>query len=167
MDSALDEDSTVSCLCSVPDGTLSILSASLSPPSCTDLPSYLIHPEVAKLRSQNDHRRTRPRSDGDVWESFMNHADLSFYRSITDQSCLKVYHKDPAHAFSHAARPSNGDARVSASSDQITFIRTYRVAQWLLLSISCSCRIQSSTIEVALLLLTCHDDAQFIKICPN
>ncbi|XP_062847109.1 sickle tail protein isoform X3 [Trichomycterus rosablanca] len=38
--------------------------------------------------------------------------ELSDVRSITDQSCLKVYHKDPAHAFSHAARPTNGDARM-------------------------------------------------------
>ncbi|XP_053092156.1 sickle tail protein homolog isoform X4 [Pangasianodon hypophthalmus] len=38
--------------------------------------------------------------------------ELSDVRSITDQSCLKVYHKDPAHAFSHAARPSNGDPRM-------------------------------------------------------
>ncbi|XP_047666743.1 sickle tail protein isoform X3 [Tachysurus fulvidraco] len=38
--------------------------------------------------------------------------ELSDVRSITDQSCLKVYHKDPAHAFSHAARPINGDARM-------------------------------------------------------
>ncbi|XP_050954808.1 sickle tail protein homolog isoform X5 [Labeo rohita] len=38
--------------------------------------------------------------------------ELSDVRSITDHSCLKVYHKDPAHAFSHGARPSNGDARV-------------------------------------------------------
>lgn len=55
--------------------------------------------------------------DGDVWEVFMKllSFDLSFYRSITDQSCLKVYHKDPAQAFNHGDRPSNGDARVSAS----------------------------------------------------
>uniref|UniRef100_W5L8U2 KIAA1217 n=1 Tax=Astyanax mexicanus TaxID=7994 RepID=W5L8U2_ASTMX len=38
--------------------------------------------------------------------------ELSDVRSITDQACLKVYHKDPAHAFSHGARPSNGDARM-------------------------------------------------------
>ncbi|XP_051538167.1 sickle tail protein homolog isoform X3 [Myxocyprinus asiaticus] len=38
--------------------------------------------------------------------------ELNDVRSITDHSCLKVYHKDPAHAFSHGARPSNGDARV-------------------------------------------------------
>uniref|UniRef100_A0A9J7YTZ6 Si:ch211-285f17.1 n=2 Tax=Cyprinus carpio TaxID=7962 RepID=A0A9J7YTZ6_CYPCA len=38
--------------------------------------------------------------------------ELTDVRSITDHSCLKVYHKDPAHAFSHGARPSNGDARV-------------------------------------------------------
>ncbi|XP_067291580.1 sickle tail protein homolog isoform X2 [Pseudorasbora parva] len=38
--------------------------------------------------------------------------ELTDVRNITDHSCLKVYHKDPAHAFSHGARPSNGDARV-------------------------------------------------------
>ncbi|KAF4095979.1 hypothetical protein G5714_023582 [Onychostoma macrolepis] len=38
--------------------------------------------------------------------------ELTDVRSITDHSCLKVYHKDPAHAFSHGARPSNGDTRV-------------------------------------------------------
>ncbi|XP_051969446.1 sickle tail protein-like isoform X2 [Xyrauchen texanus] len=38
--------------------------------------------------------------------------ELNDVRSITDHSCLKVYHKDPAQAFSHGARPSNGDARV-------------------------------------------------------
>ncbi|XP_073797632.1 sickle tail protein homolog isoform X27 [Danio rerio] len=38
--------------------------------------------------------------------------ELTDVRSITDHSCLKVYHKDPAHAFSHGPRPSNGDTRV-------------------------------------------------------
>ncbi|KAK7881778.1 hypothetical protein WMY93_030187 [Mugilogobius chulae] len=38
--------------------------------------------------------------------------ELSDVRNITDHSCLKVYHKDPAQAFSHGPRPSNGDARV-------------------------------------------------------
>ncbi|XP_058258772.1 sickle tail protein isoform X4 [Hemibagrus wyckioides] len=38
--------------------------------------------------------------------------ELNDVRSITDHSCLKVYHKDPAHAFSHAARPTTGDARM-------------------------------------------------------
>ncbi|XP_053477827.1 sickle tail protein isoform X2 [Ictalurus furcatus] len=38
--------------------------------------------------------------------------ELSDVRNITDQSCLKVYHKDPAQAFSHAPRPSNGDGRM-------------------------------------------------------
>ncbi|XP_057178244.1 sickle tail protein isoform X2 [Triplophysa rosa] len=38
--------------------------------------------------------------------------ELADVRSITDHSCLKVYHKDPAHAFNHGPRPSNGDARV-------------------------------------------------------
>ncbi|XP_061127933.1 sickle tail protein homolog isoform X2 [Syngnathus typhle] len=39
--------------------------------------------------------------------------ELSDVRNITDHSCLKVYHKDPAQAFSHGPRPANGDARVS------------------------------------------------------
>ncbi|XP_029935020.1 sickle tail protein homolog isoform X3 [Myripristis murdjan] len=38
--------------------------------------------------------------------------ELSDVRNITDHSCLKVYHKDPAQAFSHAPRPANGDARM-------------------------------------------------------
>ncbi|XP_036411391.1 sickle tail protein homolog [Megalops cyprinoides] len=38
--------------------------------------------------------------------------ELSDVRNITDHSCLKVYHKDPAHAFSHNSRPTNGDARM-------------------------------------------------------
>ncbi|XP_046704584.1 sickle tail protein isoform X4 [Silurus meridionalis] len=39
--------------------------------------------------------------------------ELMDVRSITDQSCLKVYHKDTAHAFSHATRPSSGDSRMN------------------------------------------------------
>ncbi|KAJ8376770.1 hypothetical protein SKAU_G00073500 [Synaphobranchus kaupii] len=38
--------------------------------------------------------------------------ELSDVRNITDHSFLKVYHKDPAHAFSHNARPTNGDSRM-------------------------------------------------------
>ncbi|XP_066574406.1 sickle tail protein homolog isoform X4 [Amia ocellicauda] len=38
--------------------------------------------------------------------------ELTDMRSITDHSCLKVYHKDPAHAFSHNSRPANGDVRM-------------------------------------------------------
>ncbi|KAG7526225.1 hypothetical protein JOB18_038116 [Solea senegalensis] len=38
--------------------------------------------------------------------------ELSDVRNITDHSCLKVYHKDPAQAFSHGPRPTNGDARM-------------------------------------------------------
>ncbi|XP_061821832.1 sickle tail protein isoform X10 [Nerophis lumbriciformis] len=34
--------------------------------------------------------------------------ELSDVRNITDHSCLKVYHKDPAQAF----RPTNGDSRM-------------------------------------------------------
>lgn len=35
-------------------------------------------------------------------------------RNIQDRSLLKVYNKDPAHAFNHAPKTMNGDMRVSA-----------------------------------------------------
>ncbi|XP_071341154.1 sickle tail protein homolog isoform X20 [Trachinotus anak] len=38
--------------------------------------------------------------------------ELTDVRNITDHSCLKVYHKDPAQAFNHGPRPANGDARM-------------------------------------------------------
>ncbi|XP_058875785.1 sickle tail protein homolog isoform X3 [Acipenser ruthenus] len=38
--------------------------------------------------------------------------ELGDVRNITDHSCLKVYHKDPAHAFNHNPRPANGDVRI-------------------------------------------------------
>uniref|UniRef100_A0A3Q3L732 KIAA1217 ortholog n=1 Tax=Mastacembelus armatus TaxID=205130 RepID=A0A3Q3L732_9TELE len=38
--------------------------------------------------------------------------ELADVRNITDHSCLKVYHKDPAQAFSHGPRPANSDARM-------------------------------------------------------
>nr|XP_029482672.1 sickle tail protein homolog isoform X7 [Oncorhynchus nerka] len=38
--------------------------------------------------------------------------ELTDVRNISDHSCLKVYHKDPAQAFSHGPRPTNGDARM-------------------------------------------------------
>ncbi|XP_035853946.1 sickle tail protein homolog isoform X14 [Sander lucioperca] len=38
--------------------------------------------------------------------------ELTDVRNITDHSCLKVYHKDPAQAFSHGPRPANSDARI-------------------------------------------------------
>ncbi|XP_070708653.1 sickle tail protein homolog isoform X2 [Pempheris klunzingeri] len=38
--------------------------------------------------------------------------ELTDVRNITDHSCLKVYHKDPAQAFSHGPRPANGDTRM-------------------------------------------------------
>ncbi|XP_064188868.1 sickle tail protein homolog isoform X11 [Anguilla rostrata] len=38
--------------------------------------------------------------------------ELSDVRNIMDHSFLKVYHKDPAHVFSHNARPTNGDSRM-------------------------------------------------------
>ncbi|XP_077411020.1 sickle tail protein homolog isoform X6 [Vanacampus margaritifer] len=47
--------------------------------------------------------------------------ELSDVRSITAHSCLKVYHKDPAQAFSHGLRPANGDTRVH--SDMVNPLR--------------------------------------------
>ncbi|KAM8966532.1 sickle tail protein homolog isoform 2-T2 [Pelodytes ibericus] len=38
--------------------------------------------------------------------------ELSDVRNIQDRSFLKVYNKDPAHAFSHASRAANGDVRM-------------------------------------------------------
>uniref|UniRef100_A0A8C7X6T3 Uncharacterized protein n=1 Tax=Oryzias sinensis TaxID=183150 RepID=A0A8C7X6T3_9TELE len=38
--------------------------------------------------------------------------ELADVRNIAAHSCLKVYHKDPAQAFSHGPRPANGDARM-------------------------------------------------------
>ncbi|XP_055363791.1 sickle tail protein homolog isoform X7 [Betta splendens] len=38
--------------------------------------------------------------------------ELSDVRNIQDHSCLKVYNKDPAQAFSHGPRPANGDTRM-------------------------------------------------------
>ena len=59
-------------------------------------------------------RQDRPHSDGDVWATLLSQRTSFPHRNITDHSCLKVYHKDPAQAFSHGPRPTNGDARVSA-----------------------------------------------------
>ncbi|XP_073782668.1 sickle tail protein homolog isoform X25 [Danio rerio] len=39
--------------------------------------------------------------------------ELTDVRNITPQSCLKVYHKDPAQAFNHNARANNGDIRIT------------------------------------------------------
>lgn len=58
-------------------------------------------------------RRSRPLSDSDIWAAYLPGLPPFAYRSITDHSCLKVYNKDPAQAFSHGPRPANGDARVS------------------------------------------------------
>lgn len=65
-------------------------------------------------------RRDRPLSDGALWTPPLPLATSSPYRNITDHSCLKVYHKDPAQAFSHGPRPTNGDARVSSTDS--TFV---------------------------------------------
>lgn len=86
-----------------------------SPLSRVDVPQHMLHPMVAELRGQASTRRARPHSDGAIWSVYINDVDFSPRRSITDHSCLKVYHKDPAHVFNHGPRPSNGDARVSAN----------------------------------------------------
>lgn len=65
----------------------------------------------ARLRSRL--WEDRPLSDGDYWAAYLPRDTSSPYRNIADHSCLKVYHKDPAQAFSHGPRPANGDARVS------------------------------------------------------
>ncbi|KAA0719262.1 Sickle tail protein -like protein [Triplophysa tibetana] len=39
--------------------------------------------------------------------------ELNDARNITPQSCLKVYHKDPAQAFNHNPRANNGDIRIT------------------------------------------------------
>ncbi|XP_027861455.1 sickle tail protein homolog isoform X10 [Xiphophorus couchianus] len=46
--------------------------------------------------------------------------ELADVRNITDHSCLKVYHKDPAQAFSHGPRPANGDARMHSDMAHVT-----------------------------------------------
>lgn len=68
---------------------------------------------LAGLLKRSRLRQDRPLSDGDVWALYLPSHASSPYRNITDHSCLKVYHKDPAQAFSHGPRPANGDARVS------------------------------------------------------
>lgn len=74
--------------------------------------------------------RGRPRSDGDFWAAFLPLDTSSPYRNITDHSCLKVYHKDPAQAFSHGPRPANGDARVSSSSSSAASADTAERGRW-------------------------------------
>lgn len=39
--------------------------------------------------------------------------DVFDSRNIQDRSLLKVYNKDPAHAFNHIPKTVNGDMRVS------------------------------------------------------
>lgn len=68
---------------------------------------------LAGLLKRSRLRQDRPLSDGDIWAVYLPPGTSSPYRNITDHSCLKVYHKDPAQAFSHGPRPANGDARVS------------------------------------------------------
>lgn len=72
------------------------------------LPGYVPLARLSRRLRQN-----RPLSDGDLWAVHLSPVTSTPYRNITDHSCLKVYHKDPAQAFSHGPRPANGDARVS------------------------------------------------------
>lgn len=76
---------------------------------------------LAGLLKKSRLREDRPRSDGDIWAAYLQPVTSFSYRNITDHSCLKVYHKDPAQAFSHGPRPTNGDARVST---QLTHMQT-------------------------------------------
>lgn len=69
-------------------------------------------PLTGRLKSSRL-RQDRPLSDGAIWSVCLPQRTSTPYRNITDHSCLKVYHKDPAQAFSHGPRPANGDARVS------------------------------------------------------
>ncbi|CAL8319840.1 unnamed protein product [Boreogadus saida] len=49
--------------------------------------------------------------------------ELADVRSITAHSCLKVYHKDPAQAFSQTPRPSNGDpSRFGSCGSALCFL---------------------------------------------
>lgn len=41
--------------------------------------------------------------------------DVFDSRNIQDRSLLKVYNKDPSHAFNHMAKAVNGDVRVSTA----------------------------------------------------
>ncbi len=94
------------------------LKEELSEPLSEPLSGYV---PLAERLKRTRLRQERPRSDGDIWASFLPRDTFSPYRNITDHSCLKVYHKDPAQAFSHGPRPANGDARVST---QLTHMQT-------------------------------------------
>ncbi|KAM6948195.1 uncharacterized protein FYW47_016143 [Aplochiton taeniatus] len=45
--------------------------------------------------------------------------DLQDVRNITPQCCLKVYHKDPAHAFNRHARPSTTEGRPQITKEAL------------------------------------------------
>lgn len=62
----------------------------------------------------------RPLSNSDIFlpPHFPLDVSPSPHRNITDHSCLKVYHKDPAQAFSHGPRPTNVDTRVSTDPSE-------------------------------------------------
>lgn len=82
---------------------------------CEPLSGYV--PLAGRLK-RSVVRHHRPLSDGDIWVAFLPLDPTSPCRNITDHSCLKVYHKDPAQAFNHGPRPANGDARVSTTQTQ-------------------------------------------------
>lgn len=78
----------------------------------SELPPW--YPPMAGHQRKTRLKRNRPLSDSDIWAAYLPALPHFACRSITDHSCLKVYNKDPAQAFSHGPRPANGDARVSA-----------------------------------------------------
>lgn len=86
----------------------------------TPLPGYAW--PLARL--SRAYRGNRPLSDGDLWAACLPPVTSTPRRSITDHSCLKVYHKDPAQAFSHGGRPANGDARVSEPAPERRTVST-------------------------------------------
>lgn len=89
----------------------------------TPLPGYA---PSARLARGYGSRGSRPLSDGDLWAVCLPPVTSTPRRSITDHSCLKVYHKDPAQAFNHGGRPANGDARVSRKTNRQHFCRRGR-----------------------------------------
>jgi hypothetical protein len=54
--------------------------------------------------------------------------DVSDSRNIQDRSLLKVYNKDPSHAFNHMTKAVNGDMRVSTSVLVLTLSSAHTVS---------------------------------------
>lgn len=54
--------------------------------------------------------------------------ELNDVRNIQDRSLLKVYNKDPSHAFNHMTKAVNGDMRVSTSVLVLTLSSAHTVS---------------------------------------